>query len=57
MKINFNNLSFKSATLNINAISGTHGQLENIGDFWNTIEENKEDLFLREEPGNKMYSQ
>ena len=53
MKINFNTLNFKGATLNINAFSDAHGQLENIGDFYGTIKQNEKDLFLKDAAGSK----
>ena len=45
--------TFRGATLNINAFSDTHGCLKNIGAFYDTIEDNKEDLFLKEEKSAK----
>lgn len=48
-----NNLNFKSALLNINAASDTHGQLHLMSDFYSTIEKNKNELFLEEKRGNK----
>lgn len=56
MKLNnvqFFNTNFKGATLNINAISDTHGQLSEMGSFWGEVEKHKEDLFLKEEKGKK----
>ena len=53
MKINRCLLTFKGATLNINSFSDAHGQLENIGDFFNLIEENKQDLFINDTPSTK----
>lgn len=53
MKINSSITTFKGATLNINAFSDTHGQLDNISDFFNTIEQNKRDLFLKNKKGVK----
>lgn len=49
--INFQNTSFKGATVSITAFSDTHGQLENISNFWEEIEKNKKDLFLKEGKG------
>lgn len=45
--------TFKGAILNINAFSDTHGCLKNIGSFYDAIEDNKEDLFVKEEKGTK----
>lgn len=53
MKIYTNVLNFKGGILNINAFSDSHGQLSNIGDFYNTIEQNKNDLFLTNAKGTK----
>lgn len=46
--------SFKGAQMSITAFSDTHGQLEDIGSFWEEIEKNKDDIFLKEGKGKKM---
>ena len=51
--INISNTHFNGATVSITALSDTHGQLEDIGDFWEEIEKNKKDLFLQEGKGKK----
>lgn len=51
--INISNTHFNGATVSITALSDTHGQLEDIGDFWEEIEKNKKDLFLKEGKGKK----
>ena len=53
MKINSQTTAFKGATLNINAFSDTHGQLENTGPFFEEIKENEKDLFLKDKKGTK----
>lgn len=45
--------SFKGAQMSITAFSDTHGQLEDIGSFWEEIEKNKDDIFLKEGKGKK----
>lgn len=45
--------SFKGAQMSITAFSDTHGQLEDIGGFWEEIEKNKDDIFLKEGKGKK----
>lgn len=39
--------------MSITAFSDTHGQLEDIGSFWEEIEKNKDDIFLKEGKGKK----
>ena len=51
--INQNTLSFKGANLYINALSDTHGQLGLMENLCAKIEENKQDIFLKEKEGNK----
>ena len=51
--INQNTPSFKGANLNINALSDTHGQLGLMENLCAKIEENKQDIFLKEKEGNK----
>ena len=53
MKINSQIIAFRGATLNINAFSDTHGQLENIGGFFEEIKQNEGDLFLKDKKGTK----
>ncbi|MDD3238027.1 MAG: hypothetical protein PHV37_08035 [Candidatus Gastranaerophilales bacterium] len=44
-----NAVSFKSARVNILASSDNHGNLTTLPDFFNTIKENKEDIFQKSE--------
>ncbi len=49
------NLNFKGATININALSDTHGKLERTDLAYQNMLENKDDLFLKEKRGNKNF--
>lgn len=54
MKINQINLqNFKGAVVSLSAVSDTHGQLSRMSDFCSAVEENKDDIFLKEQKGNK----
>ena len=51
--LNLNKLSFKSATVNINAVSDTHGELSRADNVLQTMRELKQDIFVKEEQGKK----
>ena len=55
MKIcsDFNRLSFKSAVININAVSDTHGELARADNALQTIKDLNQDIFVKEEKGKK----
>ena len=53
MKINFSPLNFKGAVLNINSFSDNHGNLDRLDDFYQSFEENKDELFLPDKKGNQ----
>lgn len=55
MKINSNgsNFNFKSAVLNINTFSDNHGNLEKLDGFYQSIEQNRDELFLEDKKGNQ----
>ena len=50
-----NNLNFKGATLNINALSDTHGRIEACDSAYKIMSENKEDIFEKNKKGKKNY--
>ncbi len=55
MKIcsDFNRLSFKSAVININAVSDTHGELARADNALETMKELSQDIFVKEGKGKK----
>lgn len=57
MKINLSGLNyklnFKGAALNINTFSDNHGNLEKLDTFYQSIEQNKDELFLEDKKGNQ----
>ncbi len=55
MKIcsDFNRLSFKSAVININAVSDTHGELARANNALETMKELNQDIFVKEGKGRK----
>lgn len=55
MKINpVNNYTvFKGANLSVNTFSDSHGLFRELGKFYQSFEDNSEDLFLEEKKGNK----
>ena len=44
---------FKSAMVNINTISDTHGNIELANSAIEEIRQTKEDIFIKEQPGKK----
>ena len=57
MKINSfqNNLFFKGATININALSDVHGNLELADSGYQVLMQNEKDIFVKEEKGKKNF--
>ena len=57
MKINSirNNINFKSATINLNVFSDTHGNLELADRGYQTLVKNEKDVFEKEEKGKKNF--
>lgn len=57
MKINLSSLNyklnFKAAALNINTFSDNHGNLEKLDAFYQSIEQNRDELFLEDKKGNQ----
>lgn len=53
MKMNISPLSFKGAVLNINSFSDNHGNLDKLDSFYQSFEQNKDELFLPNEKGNQ----
>lgn len=50
-----NNVNFRGATININAFSDTHGNLELADRGLQTLMKNKEDVFEKEEKGKENF--
>ena len=47
------NINFTGAVLNINSFSDTHGGLENLDTFYRNIDENRDEITLKQEKGNR----
>ena len=57
MKINstHKNINFKSATINLNVLSDTHGNLELVDRGYQTLIQQEKDVFEKEEKGKKNF--
>ena len=57
MKINniCNNINFKGATINLNVLSDTHGNLELVDRGYQTLMQQEKDVFEKEEKGKKNF--
>jgi len=57
MKINLinpaSNFSFKGAVLNINSFSDNHGNLDKLDKFYQSMEDNRDEIFLEDKRGNE----
>ena len=54
MKINhISPFNFKGAVLNINSFSDNHGNLDKLDKFYQSVEDNKDELFLDNKKGNQ----
>ena len=47
------NINFKGATLNINSFSDSHGNLQKLDGFYQSFEENRDEIFLGDKKGNQ----
>ncbi len=53
MKIPLSNLNFKGAAISVSSFSDNHGNLERLDNFYRSIEDNRDELFLEDKKGNQ----
>jgi len=47
------NINFKGAVLNLNSCSDPHGNLQKLDKYYQSFEENKDEVFLKDKRGNQ----